>query len=145
MKYKDLPMVQLWCNGINDKSERGGGRSRGRIHARSTMTRGYMRQPDWPALLAVSLLSVFAGALESAQGRAVGLRLRGGARDLKIEHRAFVANLPRTLTDKGLKEAFAEFGKIKEARVRHDILTISRCPWRSVPCRICAGPGEKRS
>jgi len=45
------------------------------------------------------------------------LRLRGGGRDIKIEHRAFVANLPRTLTDKGLREAFEEFGKIKEARV----------------------------
>jgi hypothetical protein len=50
---------------------------------------------------------------------AVGLlRLRGGGKELKIQHRAFVANLPRTLTDKGLREAFEEFGKVKEARVR---------------------------
>ena len=45
------------------------------------------------------------------------LRLRGGAKELKIEHKAFVANLPRTLTDKGLREAFEEFGKVKTARV----------------------------
>ena len=47
--------------------------------------------------------------------------LRGGAPDaanpLKIEHRAFVANLPRTLTNEGLRSAFEEFGKVKEARV----------------------------
>jgi hypothetical protein len=48
-----------------------------------------------------------------------GLRLRGGsAKEIKIEHRAFVANLPRTLTSAGLRKAFEEFGKVKEARVR---------------------------
>lgn len=46
-----------------------------------------------------------------------GLRLRGGAREIKIEHRAFVANLPRTLTSAGLRKAFEDFGKVKEARV----------------------------
>merc|ERR1712216_1053047 len=51
------------------------------------------------------------------------LRLRGGAQELKIEHRAFVANLPKTITDKGLREAFAPFGKIKQARVLKDIET----------------------
>ena len=50
-------------------------------------------------------------------GMAGSLRLRGGAKELKIEHKAFVANLPRTLTDKGLREAFEEFGKVKTARV----------------------------
>ncbi len=48
-----------------------------------------------------------------------GLNLRGGsAKEIKIEHRAFVANLPRTLTSAGLRKAFEEFGKVKEARVR---------------------------
>jgi hypothetical protein len=48
-----------------------------------------------------------------------GLKLRGGsAKEIKIEHRAFVANLPRTLTSAGLRKAFEEFGKVKEARVR---------------------------
>ena len=48
-----------------------------------------------------------------------GLKLRGGSgKEIKIEHRAFVANLPRTLTSAGLRKAFEEFGKVKEARVR---------------------------
>ena len=59
-----------------------------------------------------------------------GLHLRGGGKELKIEHRAFVANLPRTLTNEGLREAFAEFGKVKEARV-----CAQSTSFPSNPCR----------
>merc|ERR1712216_328052 len=76
-----------------------------------------------PALAVVLLaLGSFGGV--RGESSALCLRLRGsGSKELKIEHRAFVANLPRTLTDKGLREAFSEFGKIKEARVLKDIET----------------------
>jgi RNA recognition motif-containing protein len=46
----------------------------------------------------------------------LALCLRGGGKE-EFEHKIFVANLPRTLDDKGLKEAFSEFGKIKSAKV----------------------------
>ena len=57
-----------------------------------------------PALAVVLLaLGSFGGV--RGESSALCLRLRGsGSKELKIEHRAFVANLPRTLTDKGLRE-----------------------------------------
>ena len=41
---------------------------------------------------------------QSASAQCLQLRGGGGSKELRIEHRAFVANLPRTLTDKGLRE-----------------------------------------
>lgn len=53
--------------------------------------------------VALLVLESFGGVW--GESSALCLRLRGsGSRELKIEHRAFVANLPRTLTDKGLRE-----------------------------------------
>ncbi|EKX38105.1 hypothetical protein GUITHDRAFT_40840, partial [Guillardia theta CCMP2712] len=41
----------------------------------------------------------------------------------EVEHRLFVANLPKTLNDEGLKKAFEPFGKVLEAKVMLDIET----------------------
>ena len=54
------------------------------------------------------------------QGSYIGaIRLRGGGgeRKFEVEHRLFVANLPKTLNDEGLKKAFEPFGKVLEAKV----------------------------
>jgi RNA recognition motif-containing protein len=81
------------------------------------------------------------GCLAGDLHQEAGLRLRGGggggdtAKELKIQHRAFVANLPRTLTSAGLREAFEEFGKVKEARVR--TLTGRPDRARSPPLNAC--------
>ena len=51
-------------------------------------------------------------------GSSLGLmRLRGGGK-LEYINKIFVSNLPKTIDDKGLENAFEEFGKIKSAKVR---------------------------
>ena len=44
-------------------------------------------------------------------------------RNTPTENRLFISNLPRTLDDEGLLQAFERFGTVEEARVMRDIET----------------------